>query len=203
MKHTILYKRDGYYAAFPVLNHLPNGRLTVGIPVSPFHDHYAIGDWVVLVSEDEGQTWTETGDPTLPQNWPGTSPREKYDRFAAVMSDGSYLCAGSVGWEVWPAERQEDAEEQGLRVTQHPVDESRVIVGGRKLFVERSTNGGETWNRREWIVPGVSHITAFPRHAVLADGTILVTAYGNAPPRMGTIMSGGQTMVAGGGGCSP
>lgn len=185
MRHTILYKRDGYYGGFPVLDHLPDGRLTVGIPVAPFHDHYAIGDWVVLVSEDEGETWTETGAPMLPQSWPGTSPRERYDRFATVMSDGSYLCTGSVGWEVWQTERQEEAEAQRRRVARHPADESKVIVGGQRLFVQRSSDGGRTWNRREWTVPGVSHITAFPRHAVLADGTILVTAYGNNPASHG------------------
>ena len=32
MNHTILYKRKGFYGAFPVLTHLPDGRLTVGIP---------------------------------------------------------------------------------------------------------------------------------------------------------------------------
>ena len=42
MNHTILYKREGFYGGFPVLTHLPDGRLTVGIPVAPFHDHYAL-----------------------------------------------------------------------------------------------------------------------------------------------------------------
>ena len=59
MNHTILYKRKGFYGAFPVLTHLPDGRLTVGIPVAPFHDHYAVGGWMVLLSEDEGETWQE------------------------------------------------------------------------------------------------------------------------------------------------
>ena len=202
MKHTILYKRDGYYAGFPVLDHLPDGRLTVGIPVSPFHDHYAIGNWVVRVSEDEGETWTDTDDSRLPQNWRGASPREKYDRFAAVMPDGTYLCAGSVGWEVWEATQREHAEAQGLTVRPHPgrttqrgvgstdrryeetgwqpaLLEDKIVVGGHKLFVQRSTDGGQTWDRREWVVPGVSNITAFPRSALLADGTILVPVYGS------------------------
>ena len=48
MDHTILYKRKGFYGAFPVLTHLPDGRLTVGIPVAPFHDHYAVADWLVF-----------------------------------------------------------------------------------------------------------------------------------------------------------
>lgn len=181
MNHAILYKREGFYAGFPVLTHLPDGRLMVGIPVSPFHDHYAIGDWVVLVSEDEGETWRESDHPTLPYNWPGTSPREKYDRFAAVMPDGSYLCAGSVGWEVWSAERKAEAEAQGLIVGPHPTGDDTIIVGGNKLFVQRSADEGQTWQRQEWGVPGVNNITAFPRSAWLADGTILVPVYGVDP----------------------
>ena len=143
MNHTILYRRKGFYAAFPVLTHLPDGRLTVGIPVAPFHDHYAVADWVVLLSEDEGETWRESDDPTLPDNWPGTSPREIYDRFAAVMPDGTYLCAGTIGWKAYPAEEQEDAEAQGLTVRPHPNDEDAILVGSNKLFVQRSTDQGE------------------------------------------------------------
>ena len=179
MNHTVLYKRKGFYGAFPVLTHLPDGRLTVGIPVAPFHDHYAIGDWLVLLSEDEGETWQETDDPTLPDNWPGTSPREIYDRFAGVMPDGTYLCAGTVGWGAYPAEQQVEVEAQGLVVRPHPHDKDAIMVGSNKVFVQRSTDKGKTWQRQEWTVPGVEHLTAFPRSAWLADGTILVPVYGS------------------------
>ena len=178
MDHKTLYKRDRWYGAFPVLDDLPDGRLTVGNPVSPFLDHYAVGDWVVQVSEDEGESWTETDDSTLPQNWPGASTREIYDRFAAVMGDGSWLCAGSVGWEAWPAGRKADAEARGLIVRPHPSDEGQVMVGGHRLFVQRSADKGRTWARQEWVVPGVGQITAFPRSTRLADGTVLVSPYG-------------------------
>ena len=179
MNHTILYKRKGFYGAFPVLTHLPDGRLTVGIPVAPFHDHYAVGDWLVLLSEDEGETWRESDDPTLPDNWPGTSPREIYDRFAAVMPNGMYLCAGTVGWRAYPAAQQAEVEAQGLAVRPHPHDKDAIMVGSNKVFVQRSTDEGKTWQRNEWTVPGVNHITAFPRSAWLADGTILVPVYGS------------------------
>ena len=192
MEHFILYKQKGIYAGFPVLNHLPDGRLTVGIPVSPFFDHYGVGDWIVLLSEDEGKTWTQTHDSSLPQCWQGTSPREKYDRFAfmlvastqdnqqviAVMPDGIFLASGSVGWEVWTKDKAKEAEAMGLIVRDHPHDASAIIVGGHKMFVQRSSDNGKTWERQEWIVPGVGCITAFPRGAQLADGTILVPLYG-------------------------
>ena len=179
MTHRVLYKREGIYGGFPVLACLPDGGLTVGIPASPFPDHYGLGDWIVLLSEDQGETWMETWDSSTPQRWPGSSPREKYDRFAAVMPDGTFLAAGSVGWEVWPTQRQEEALKQGLVVREHPSSSDSVIVGGRKLFVQRSRDGGKTWERREWIAPGVGHITAFPRSIRLSDGTILIPVYGS------------------------
>ena len=71
MNHTILFKRKGFYGAFPVLTHLPDGRLTVGIPVAPFHDHYAVADWLVLLSEDEGETWQQS---PMIRHFPTTGP---------------------------------------------------------------------------------------------------------------------------------
>ena len=103
MEHTVIYKKDGIYGAFPILNHLPDGRLTIGFSLSPFVDHYAVGDWTVLVSDDEGGTWEKTDDPTIPATWPGACARETSDRFAGVMPDGSYVCAGMVGFEAWQA----------------------------------------------------------------------------------------------------
>ena len=82
MKHSIIFRREGVYGAFPILNHLPDGRLTIGFSLSDFHDHYALGKWTVLVSEDEGDSWTETEDPSIPATWPASNPREQSDRFA-------------------------------------------------------------------------------------------------------------------------
>ena len=42
MKHSIIFRREGVYGAFPILNHLPDGRLTIGFSLSDFHDHYAL-----------------------------------------------------------------------------------------------------------------------------------------------------------------
>tara|TARA_Y100000588_G_scaffold177449_1_gene191453 strand:+ start:15129 stop:16205 length:1077 start_codon:yes stop_codon:yes gene_type:complete len=181
MDHSIIFRREGSYGGFPVLVPLADGRLSVGLPVAPFHDHYGIGDWVVLVSADEGVTWTETDDPGVPHTWPGSSPRERYDRLATVLHDGTFLCVGTVGWEVWKADRKSEAEALGYAARPHPADNTRIVVGGSRLFVQRSTDGGETWSRREWSVPGIKHLTSFPRHAILEDGTLLVTVYGITP----------------------
>lgn len=76
MEHQVIYKRDGYYAAFPQLMQIPDGRLAVGIPVSPFHDHYGVGEWVVLVSADDFNSWVDTDDPSIPFNWPASTTRD-------------------------------------------------------------------------------------------------------------------------------
>ena len=45
MHHVILFRQEGLYAPFPVLNHLADGRLVVGIYTSPYRDHHALGPW--------------------------------------------------------------------------------------------------------------------------------------------------------------
>ena len=177
MKHSIVFREKGVYGAFPVLDHLPDGRLAIGLGRSTFRDHFLIGEWFVLVSSDEGETWSETADPTLPATWPGANSRERSDRFAAVMPDGSYLCAGKIGAEAWPASRREEALERGLRLRSHPQNADEFMVSPPMLFVQRSDDRGKTWNRREWSLPGF-HGNGFSRSTVLHDGTILAPVYG-------------------------
>ena len=177
MKHSIIFRREGVYGAFPILNHLPDGRLTIGFSLSDFHDHYALGKWTVLVSEDEGDSWTETEDPSIPATWPASNPREQSDRFAGVMSDGSWVCAGVIGHEAWPTSRREEAEARGLDIRDHVGIGGGFVVNRPTVFVQRSTDSGETWSRDEWDVPGFSG-TGFSRPTVLEDGTVLEPVYG-------------------------
>ena len=49
MRHTTVCRRDGIHAGHARLDHMPDGRLAVGIPlraVSPWHPR--IDDWFVL-----------------------------------------------------------------------------------------------------------------------------------------------------------
>ena len=190
MQHSIISKRDGWYTAFPQLYRFLNGRLAVCVPASPFSDHFAVDrrvEFVVVESRDGGATWTATDDLTIPYNWPGTNPRERYDRFADIMPDGSFFCAGSVGWEIWPVERSAEAQAQGLVVRPHQLDDDVVIVGGHKLFTQRSTDGGQTWSRRQWVIPGFSTFQTHQVHqeALLADGTILFSVLARTPAVIG------------------
>lgn len=167
------------YAGHPHMDWLEDGRLALGTRVQPYGDHGPVAEFPAYVSEDEGHTWTETDDPTVPYNWPATNNREKLDRWCGVMKDGSWLCAGSIGHSEWSADRRGEAEKLGLQIRQYPNDDSRIMVGGHKMFSQRSTDKGKSWERHEWTIPGVFSIASFggPRTALLEDGTVLIPTY--------------------------
>ena len=55
MKHTVISKRRGWYTAFPQLYSMPDGRQTVGVPASPFSDHFHVdrrSQFLVFESRD-------------------------------------------------------------------------------------------------------------------------------------------------------
>ena len=54
---------------------LPDVRLPAAARVQTYAYHEPVGDWVAFESRDEGATWTQTDDPTVPYNWPGNQPR--------------------------------------------------------------------------------------------------------------------------------
>src|SRR5688500_4218511 len=126
-----------------------------------------------MTSPDGGRTWQDDADPTVSFNWSGSSIREKADRLAVVMPDGAWLATGTVGWEEWPAERGAEAEGRRLGVYPHE-DDSKIVVGAHRLYVQRSTDGGASWQRREWTVPECGYIIGFPRGTLLEDGQTLL-----------------------------
>lgn len=182
MEHVVVFRRPGTYAVFPVVEALADDRLALAFPSNDFdfQDHGFVYDWNVLVSADHGRTWAPAPADDLrnPFCWPGSGPRERWDRFAAVMPDGSLLAAGAVGWLPWPAARRAEAVERELQIGRHPSGtEDQGVVAENKVFVQRSRDGGATWERREWLVPGAYRLTGFPRATILQDGTILVPLY--------------------------
>lgn len=182
MEHQVLYRRDGYYSGFPHIDQLRDGRLAVRLTSSLHGDHYRVGltgKKIVLVSDDEGRSWAESDDPSVPYNWAGGFGYEHSDSFAAVMADGTYVSAGVIRWEIWPVERSREAANQGFEFDPHPEDEGSIVVGVNKAFARRSTDQGQTWASRYWRIPGFGVATDFSRCAVLEDGTILVPVYGN------------------------
>ena len=134
MKHSVLYKKEGLYTGWPLPALLPDGRLTVVVQVSHLVEHFALGERITLVSDDHGETWSESDDPSIPSNWPGSSTRERHDRYEAILPGGRYLAAGGVGWEVWPASDRAKADEMGLAVFDGPDPATDdLIVGGYRL----------------------------------------------------------------------
>jgi hypothetical protein len=179
MEHFVIYKRDGYYSAWPVPALLPDGRIAIQVLTAPFADHYGLDECFVLISEDRGETFHLTDDPSLPLGWPGANPRERNDRYAGVQPNGDYLALGTVGFEVWPLSHKADAEAmQAAVVLPHPNGSMEsMVVKLPKLFVARSRDQGKTWQRQEKWVPGFTEFYAFPRWVQLHDGVILLPIF--------------------------
>jgi hypothetical protein len=91
-----------------------------------------------------------------------------------VLSDGTWLAAGAVSWEDWPASRRDEAKALRLRIRSHPAGDERIMVGSRRLYAQRSTDQGKTWSRREWTVPECGVPIGFPRGLLLRDGRTLL-----------------------------
>ena len=177
MQTSVIFKREGHYSGMPNLTILPDGRLVAAARVQTHAYHEPVGGWVAFQSRDQGETWTQTDDPTIPYNWPGNQPREKMERLELVQPDGTYLCAGSVGAEYWPEERRGEAEALGLKIREHPPGAGMISVGGYKLFVARSHDQGKSWSRREWVVPGMAQVSGNRPPTFMEDGAILYHVY--------------------------
>ena len=200
MKHTIVLREEGRYNAFPVLHQLADGRLAIGCVSSPVGDHMAMGDWPVFESTDSGETWSRSDDPALPPNWPGSTPREQYDRLCGVLPDGTWMAVGSVGYECWNLDRRAEAEARGLRIIEDDIVSGqlpgKLVVSGHRLSVIRSRDQGTSWERRTWTVPGYASLVGFPRGTILEDGTWLFPVYTSRPDGDGLIFrssDNGQT----------
>ena len=181
MKHTVILREEGRYNCFPVLHQLAGGRLAIGCISSPVGDHMAMADWPVFASADNGETWVRSDDPALPPNWPGSTPREQYDRLCGVLPDGTWMAVASVGYECWDPSRRAEAEARGLEIHEDDIARrllpGKLVVAGHRLSVIRSRDRGATWERRTWTVPGYASLTGFPRGTVLEDGTWLFPVY--------------------------
>src|SRR5262245_54609778 len=156
-EQQVLFRRQGAYAAFPLLERTADGRLAAAWLMNDagVRDHYGLYEWRGQISADDRGTWTaaEGVGPGLPFPWAGSSPRERYDRYAGAAADGRLMVAGAVGWEVWPAQRAAEAAAAGRRWAPHPSgDPAQIVVAGHKLFTQCSSDGARTWRRREWTL---------------------------------------------------
>lgn len=165
-------------AVYPRIEVLPDGRLAAGYARNVAWDYFVGGEWFVAVSDDGGMTWTEASDPTIPFTWPGSSTRERHDRVAQMLPDGTWWTAGIVGWQAWPAADQARAEAEGRYVTPAapPGTPGSIGVGTNTLFVQKSADRGATWSRREIDLPPAGWTLGLPRNIGLPDGTVVLPA---------------------------
>ena len=179
-EHDTPFRRAGTYAPFPVLDRLAEGgwRSASRRTTRTSRTTASCTTGTCSPPPTTAPRGPPSDDPAVPFNWPGTGPRERWDRYAAALPDGSYLAAGAIGWTTWEAGRRAEAEAAGLQINPHPGGDGRaLVVAPSRVFVQRSRDGGATWERREWPVPGGYRLTGFPRAAVLHDGTVLVPLY--------------------------
>ena len=180
MHHSIIYRDEQAYSPWPVLWTLPDGSIGAGVVTSPVGSHpgaSTFGVFLALVSRDEGHSWDPSEDPAHPATWPAATVDEQMDRFAAVLPDGSFVTVGAHGFERWDADRLAEARALGRWVRELPERPDSIAVQSPLLCSQRSVDGGKTWERREWEVPGVQGMWCFNRGAILADGAIVVGVY--------------------------
>ena len=175
---SIVYKSTGIYSAFPILNHLDNDKIAIGFSKSLARDHTVIGEWTVLTSTDQGKTWENDKDINIPLNWPAPTIRERSDRTTVKLSDDIFVSAGTVGFEPRDISKKSDASSKGLYIYPHPWDPDLISVRNNTLFTNISTDGGKTWERQEWTVPGFKILMSFARGTRLSTGEVLIPVYG-------------------------
>lgn len=166
----------GTNTPYPRIDRMGDGRLVVSHAVNVSPRFFVHGGREVLCSVDDGATWNACEDPMIPANWPGSSTRERYDRMELILPDGSWAALGVVGWQAWKAEDEPKAREQGRYVTavSPPGQPGLIGVGTNTMFIQRSSDQGGTWSRREIELPAAGWTLGLPRNIRLADGTIVM-----------------------------
>lgn len=174
--HVGLSPHPTRHTAYPRVVQLQDGRLAVGVAADVACDYFVGGEWLVLVSDDSGTSWTLSSDPAIPLNWPGSSTRECHDRATRVLPDGTWWATGVVGWQAWHAAEATRARAEGRFVapTPPPAHPGHVGVGTRTVFVQKSHDAGRTWTRRDIELPPAGWTLGLHRDVTMDDGTVVL-----------------------------
>ena len=179
-RHVEIFKKDGAYSCFPSLLQLPGGRLVVTVTERERPSHSSVGTPRVFTSDDDGDSWDETRDTSLPPLWPGAT-----GKFRCELADGRWLDMGAGGRgghfdapEVMPATARADWESKGYHTADHETDPSLFYLSGRDLHIGRSSDSGASWERSSIPAPDGLMVMVTFRGCVLRDGTILLPVGG-------------------------
>lgn len=126
---------------------------------------------LLLLSQDRGLTWAITDRP-----WPGP----QHNRVA--MPDGALLEMGGSGYARYPRTDVARLEEAGYHVWDlGPEDDYCAII--HDLWLRRSTDGGQTWKKRQIDeqLPFFAHFVGRGPLRRLDDGSLIYLAYGCTP----------------------
>lgn len=131
------------------------------------------------VSRDGGRTW-ERSEPISRAEFPTTEDR--FPRLAHRLPDGTLLAAVSDGWQNSPdtPENRKKFTEQGLYFfSPEEGNAGGTISLSHRAWMQRSTDGGKTWEKRQIQLPVfVAHLCWYGAGVVLHDGSFVQPMWG-------------------------
>jgi len=166
--HTVIYRNQGQYSAFPRLYQLPDGTLHVMFRARVTSSHVEPrADAKRFISKDGGRTWQATDDDALNPEWA-----------SGPTKPGRLVDANAHAWRYVAADRRDEFERQGIEVRNSPDGRVTYAYG---CYVRISEDNGITWTQRDIDVPEKGLIMSFLGPATdlrLDANTILCSVYG-------------------------
>ncbi len=166
--HTVIYRNQGQYSAFPRLYQLPDGTLHVMFRARVTSSHVEPrADTLRFVSKNGGRTWQATDDDAHNPKWASGSGKP-----------GRMVDPNAHAWRYVKAEHRQEFERQGIEVRNSPDGRVTYAYG---CYVRVSEDNGITWTQQEIDVPIKGLIMSFLGPATdlrLDTNTILCAVYG-------------------------
>ena len=174
-RDIIIFKKEGSYSCFPVLEQLADGRLMVALTQREFPSHNSKGRLRLFLAAADGEHWQETTDSSLAPMWPGAT-----GKFRCQLNGDMWLDIGAGGRgghfdapEVRPLSERLQWEAQRYITHDHEKDSNAFYLAGKELHVGSSLDGGISWQRQAISAPPeMLSLNGF-RGLCLQDNTLL------------------------------